>query len=86
MLDLNLTKLGKLQMEGLARRTEQRFDLIVRHQNDLPSFFDDDIQRIFIQTLSALNYTGTVKVDRTDDFISFTAEEENNDIKRGVLV
>lgn len=86
VLDLNLTKLGKLQMEGLARRTERRFDLIVRHQNDLPSFFDDDIQRIFIQTLSALNYTGTVKVDRTDDFISFTAEEENNDIKRGVLV
>lgn len=85
VLDLNLTSLGKLQMEGLARRTERRFDLILRHQNDLPSSFDASVQSIFIQTLSALNYTGTIKVDQTDDFIVFAPHQDNN-IKRGVLV
>lgn len=85
VLDINLTKLGKIQMEGLARRPERRFDLILRHQNDLPSFFDDRVQGIFIQTLSALNYTGTIKVDQTNDFIVLTPHQDN-EIKRGVLV
>lgn len=85
VLDLNLTKLGRLQMEGLARRTERRFDLILRHQNDLPSSFDARVQSIFVQTLSALNYTGTIKVDQTNDFIVFTPHQDN-EIKRGVLV
>lgn len=85
VLDLNLTKLGRLQMEGLARRPERRFDLILRHQNDLPSSFDARVQSIFVQTLSALNYTGTIKVDQTNDFIVFTPHQDN-EIKRGVLV
>lgn len=85
VLDLNLTKLGKIQMEGLACRSERRFDLILRHQNDFPAFFDNTIQNIFTQTLSALNYTGLVKVDRTNDFILFAPDQGGN-IKRGVLV
>lgn len=85
VLDLNLTNLGRLQMEGLARRPERRFDLILRHQNDLPSSFDAGVQSIFIQTLSALNYTGTIKVDQTNDFIVFTPRQDN-EMKRGVLV
>ena len=76
LLDLNLTRLGKIQMDGLAHRAERRFDLIVRHQNNLPSEFDDKIHFIFTQTLSALNYTGTVNVDYTDKFIIFNEHIE----------
>ena len=83
VLDLNLTQLGKLQMDGLAHRAERRFDLIVRHQNDLPSSFDDKISFIFTQTLTALNYTGTVKVDHTDQFIVLN-EQVETEPKRGV--
>ena len=77
VLDLNLSKLGKLQMDGLAHRNERRFDLIVRHRDDLPDSFDENVRRIFTQTLTALNYTGTVKVDHTDQFIVLTEEAEN---------
>ena len=83
ILDLNLTQLGKLQMDGLAHRNERRFDLIVRHQNDLPSSFDDKIHFIFTQTLSALNYTGTIKIDHTDQFIGL-AEQVEIEPKKGV--
>jgi len=83
VLDLNLTRLGNLQMDGLAHRSERRFDLIIRHQNDLPDAFDEKIRFIFTQTLSALNYTGTVKVDHTDQFIILTQELETES-KRGV--
>ncbi len=77
VLDLNLSKLGKLQMDGLAHGSERRFDLIVRHQDDLPASFDEKVRQIFTQTLSALNYTGTVKTDHTDQFIVLTEEAEN---------
>ena len=83
LLDLNLTHLGKIQMDGLAHRTERRFDLIVRHQDSLPQSFDDKIHFIFTQTLSALNYTGTVKVDYTNQFIVFTEHFETKQ-KQGV--
>ncbi|MBR4126488.1 MAG: hypothetical protein IKR09_02790 [Alphaproteobacteria bacterium] len=78
-----MTRLGKMQMDGLAHRNERRFDLIVRHQNNLPVFFDDKIHFLFTQTLTALNYTGTVKVDHTDDFIVLT-EQVDAETKRGV--
>ena len=83
VLDLNLSRLGKLQMDGLAHRNERRFDLIVRHQNDLPASFDEKIRFIFTQTLTALNYTGTVKVDHTDQFIVLN-EQIEVEKKRGV--
>ena len=83
VLDLNLTRLGKLQMDGLAHRNERRFDLIVRHQNNLPVSFDDKIRFIFTQTLTALNYTGTVNVEHTDQFIVLT-EQIDVKTKQGV--
>ena len=87
VLDLNLTALGSFQLDGLARRKDRRFDLIVRHHDELPSVFDETVRGIFAQTLSALNYTGTVKVDRTDDFIVLAPDASENDtLKRGVLV
>lgn len=87
VLDLNLTALGSFQLDGLARRKDRRFDLIVRHRDELPSVFDETVRGIFAQTLSALNYTGTVKIDRTDDFIVLAPDASENDtLKRGVLV
>ncbi len=86
-VDVNLTRLGKMQLEGLAHRQTRRFDLILRHQNPLPPDFDAAVRNIFTQTLTALNYTGTVRVDKTDDFIVFTPDTAENDaVKRGVLV
>lgn len=86
-VDINLTRLGKIQLEGLAHRQTRRFDLILRHQNALPPDFDAAVRGIFTQTLTALNYTGTVKVDKTDDFIVFAPDTDENDaLKRGVLV
>ena len=83
VLDLDLSQLGKLQMDGLAHRNERRFDLILRHQKELPDSFDNKIRDIFSQTMTALNYTGTVKVDRTDDFVIMKEEFETAE-QRGV--
>lgn len=88
VLDLNLSKLGKMQMEGLAHRRERIFELTIRHKNDLPSFFDSKVHFLFTETLSALNYAGTLQVKKTDDFISFMPEEtpDGKSFGRGVLV
>lgn len=88
VLDLNLSKLGKMQMEGLAHRRERIFELTIRHRDDLPSAFDAKVHFLFTETLSALNYAGTIQVKKTDDFIVFTPEEtpDGKTSGRGVLV
>lgn len=83
VLDLNLTRLGKLQMDGLAHRAERRFDLILRHDKALPDSFDDKVRFLFTQTLTALNYTGTVDIKHTDQFIVLDEEKQEID-KRGI--
>lgn len=88
VLDLNLTRLGKMQMEGLAHRRERIFELTIRHKDDVPSFFDAKVHSLFTETLSALNYAGTIQVKKTDDFILFMPEEtpDGKSSRRGVLV
>lgn len=85
VLDLSLSQLGKMQLDGLAQRQQRQFDMTIRHQDTLPPEFEIKVRHIFVETLSALNYAGTLKINQTEDFIDFTPIEEN-DLKRGVIV
>lgn len=76
VLDLRLSRLGKLQLEGLAHRKNKTFNLTVRHTDDLPASFETDIRTIFTNTLDALAYAGTVRVLQTDDFIDFSPADD----------
>lgn len=76
VVDLKLSRLGRIQLEGLANRQNRTFSLVIRTQNVLPDGAEARIKSLFTQTLSALSYAGGVNIRQTDDFIDFTPAEQ----------
>ena len=58
VVDVNLTKLGDLQLDGLVQ--ERRFDLIVRSKADLTPETRQEIQDIFADGVGATGFEGNV--------------------------
>ena len=69
VLDLTLTRLGRLQLEGLATRSTRTFNLNIRHSAPLPDEFEQTVRSLFAKTLDAVDYAGTLAVKETDDFL-----------------
>ena len=44
---MELSQLGRMQLDGLVRGGNKRLDLIVRSATPLPGHMRDDIRRIF---------------------------------------
>lgn len=86
VLDMNLSRLGKIQLEGIAGRQKQRFDLIIRHRNDMPPEFEPTVRALFVKTLDALSYAGNLKISKTEEFIDLRPAAETDTTKRGMLV
>jgi hypothetical protein len=47
VIDLDLTRMGRFQLDGLVHQGEKRMDLIVRTENRLPGGVEDGIRNIF---------------------------------------
>lgn len=77
---------GKIQLEGIAGRQKQRFDLIIRHRNDMPPEFEPTVRALFVKTLDALSYAGNLKISKTEEFIDLRPAAETDTAKRGMLV
>jgi hypothetical protein len=56
VLDLELSRLGPIQLDGLVR--DKRFDLILRMRDPFPDDMRREIQAIFTRTLAALGLSG----------------------------
>lgn len=56
VLDLELSRLGPIQLDGLVR--DRRFDLILRMREPFPEDMRREIQAIFTRTLAALGLNG----------------------------
>lgn len=76
VIDLSLSKLGKIQMEGLSNRQNKSFDLTLRYERKLPDDFEAHVQKIFTQVLTAFEYSGKVAMKQTNDFIEFSPEQK----------
>jgi len=58
VLDLDLSRMGHLQLDGLVQDRTKRFDLIVRSTNRLAVEVQTDIRDIFINVNEATGITG----------------------------
>lgn len=56
VLELELSRLGPIQLDGLVR--DKRFDLILRMRDSFPDDMRREIQGIFTRTLAALGLSG----------------------------
>jgi hypothetical protein len=69
LLDLTMSNLGAMQLDGLVRRKSKRFDLILRSHGALPSVAQGDIAAIFAKTLDGFGLKGRATFQQTTKFI-----------------
>lgn len=60
VVDLNLSKLGHLQIDGLVGEKNKRLDLVLRSDDPLSSNVRDDIRRIYNEALELTGIEGSV--------------------------
>lgn len=70
LLDLELTQLGSIQLDGLVKREQKRFDLILRSRHALPGEARRDIDALFCQSLQAFGMVGGIVFQADGKFLA----------------
>ncbi len=58
LINLNLTRLGALQMDGLAQK--KQLDMMIRSERTLPPNLPDELRMLYINTLEAVGLAGSI--------------------------
>lgn len=85
IIDVVLTDMGRIQLDGLVGNDGKRLDLIVRSDTPLASYMHNDIQNIFHKAAEASGLTGGVNFQATPpNFIE--VEDPVSDGETGLVV
>jgi len=71
VVDLNLSRLGRLQLDGLVRREDKLFDLIIRTAEALPQQMRHDILGIFAGSSELVGTKGSVSFQAGGRWMEF---------------
>lgn len=70
LIDLTLSVLGPVQIDGLAKPGERRFDLVLRTRMPLPQEMRRDITGLFATAGTLLNLGGSLQFQVTERFVA----------------
>lgn len=73
VVDLDLSRLGRVQLDGLVRQRAKRFDLVVRTGQPLPVEARNDIATLFRESLEAMGLAGQASFQATPHFFEPSA-------------
>lgn len=65
VIDVDLSNVGRMQLDGLVRDKDKRVDLMVRSDRPLPARMRDEIRRIFAEANDIAGIGGTVGFQST---------------------
>lgn len=86
VLDINLSQLGRMQLDGLVKAKSKQVDLIIRTDNPLPRTMRGDIQNIYTEAGKITGMTGAVSFQAAPaNFIDLPAPKAKNPSEGGVL-
>ena len=77
VLEVSLTRLGDLQLDGLVRG--KRFDLILRTREGLPDAMRGDILQIFQDANEVAGYKGALTFQSSRDWSLIPLETSNSE-------
>ena len=69
LMDLRLTRLGAMQLDGLVAQKDRRFDLVIRTRTPLPPPMPQDLRSLFARTMEAVGYAGSLALRVTSRFV-----------------
>jgi len=81
VIDINLSNLGAMQFDGLAKDKHKRFDLIIRTHATLPGFMRRDIHDIYAHGMDVIGFDGKISFQVTSHFV----QVEGNDLQGASL-
>ena len=85
IIDVDLTKFGRMQIDGLVREKGKSLDLIIRSDKQLNDTMKNDIRSIFVETTDLSGLSGSVGFQSTPaNFINISDPTLNHEI--GMMV
>lgn len=71
IVETSFSKLGNFQFDGFADKIKRKLDLIIRTSNNQSDDFCSNIINLFKKSLYVLDYTGNVKINKKEAFMTF---------------
>lgn len=68
LIEVNLSQLGPMQMDGMFRTESRTFDLVLRTKATLPDVMRRDLTSLFADTNAAMGLAGTLSFQVTKKF------------------
>ncbi len=80
IIDLELSHLGRIQIDGLTRKTNKNFDLIIRSERDLGNQIKKQINTIYLNFSKIMTFSGQISFQVNKKFaeINLTHLKGNN--------
>jgi len=87
VIDLSLSRLGPMQLDGLSKDTHKKFDLIIRTHKALPAPMRRDILAIYNESMDAISFAGRLTFQVTPNFIEIEGVDASTaQLNLGMLV
>ncbi len=75
VIDLELSRLGSLQLDGLAKDKARKFELIMRSKSALPGYVRKQIHEIFENGMQTIGFDGKISFQVTPRFVEIEGVE-----------
>ncbi|MGA0393757.1 MAG: DNA polymerase III, partial [Rhodospirillales bacterium] len=86
VIDVGLSRLGRIQLDGLIGEQNKRLDLIIRSQNPLPNQMQNDIRTIYVNTGGITGLTGGLSFQAAPpNFVEIDAPATPESSQSGII-
>ncbi|GGF56159.1 hypothetical protein GCM10011332_07060 [Terasakiella brassicae] len=87
VIDLHLSRLGAMQLDGLTKESNRMFDLIIRTHKPLAGFIRRDILEIYENAMDTIGFDGKLSFQVTPNFIEVDGVDlTSTELNLGMLV
>lgn len=87
VIDIDLSQMGPMQFDGLAKEKSKKFDLIIRTNSTLAGNLRKDIHDIFENSMDAVGFDGNIVFQVTSQFVNVEGMEvQAGTLNLGMLV
>ncbi len=87
VIDLHLSRLGAMQLDGLTKESNRMFDLIIRTHKPLAGFIRRDILAIYENAMDTIGFDGKLSFQVTPNFIEVDGVDlTSTELNLGMLV
>ena len=86
IIDISLSRIGRLQLDGFLRKKRNQLDLIVRTQQALPREMHAEISKIYRSFLETSKISGQITFHINQSFVEIPIPQLIDHATRGVVI